>query len=109
MRFFSPDVSMRLILWVQQREWFLTAANPFIRSKFYVVNVVLHVNGAVNLLDDNDDDGGSDEVAVAVAAAAAASVAITADNEAKFILYLASFIIMSDYIHTTLAHDKNFW
>lgn len=45
------------------------------------MNVVLHVNGAANLLDDDDN---TDDAAAAT------------DDEAKCILYLASFIIMSD-------------
>lgn len=60
-----------------------------------MVNVVLHVNGAANLLDDNDD-GDDDDVAAAAA-----------DGEAKYILYLASFIIMSDYTdHTYTMNGK---
>lgn len=58
---------------------------------FYLVNVVLHVNGAANLLDD--DNNVDDDVA--------------ADDEAKYILYLASFIIMSDY--TDHTHTYNEW
>lgn len=76
----------------QEKKSFLTAEDdPFIRWKFYVVNVVLHVNGAANLLDDNDD------------------VAAAADDEAKYILYLASFIIMSDYTDHTYTMNEKKW
>lgn len=61
-----------------------------------MVNVVLHVNGAANLLDDNDD-GDDDDVAAATAAA---------DDGPKYILYLASVIIMSDYTDRTYTMNE---